>query len=228
MSFEWPTEKVDLNRAAELITAAGKSVSRSSLSRFVASRNFPFAVDGHRKLVDAKALYEAYIGDFTREVMAGESGSAPQKPASAAPPRDRSNDPKYREAELKVISAELDLAERLAKTIPADEVDAAAAESMAVLRTAFAEVRSDTASRIVEALKLPEHASRIIREELKRFEREGQEKAAAIWARLATADGQTEAETRARHEQLVRLALKLRGEEEETPAAEPEAVATAG
>lgn len=216
MSFEWPEHLVDLAEAAELFArawrAAGetKSVHRSSLSRFVAKHNFPTAKGPKSaKLVDAKALFEQYNGDFTRQVMAGETGSTPQSYASAArppgstSPRDPGDDPKFEIAQLKAIGERLDLAERLNQTVPAAEVAAAAGEAIATLRAAFAEARADAVSRLLQLFGRPESDARLVRDELKRFEREGQEKFAAAWADFLTPDGQ---KPDASHARLARAA----------------------
>jgi hypothetical protein len=216
MSFAWPEHKVDLAEAAELFARAwrargeSKTVHRSSLSRFVADKGFPFE-EGKRgaKLVDAKALFEAYTTNFTRAVMAGETGNAPQSFATrpsapaAAPEREPGDDPKFRQAQIKVIESELDLAERLNQTVPAAEVTAGAGEAIASLRSAFAEARADAVSRILQLFGRPESDARLVREELKRFERAGQEKFAAAFAAFLTPDGHAEAAAR---EKLARAA----------------------
>jgi hypothetical protein len=216
MSFAWPTEKVDLDEAARLITAAGKRVSRSSVSRFVKSRDFPHEISGQRKLVNAKDLFEAFTADFTRQVMAGEAGAAQTISAPTAPKVAGRDDPKYRAAQLNVIEAELNLAARLEQTVPVAEVAAAVAESIAVLSSKLAEARADAAGRLIQSLKLPEHAARTIREELKRSDREAQQAFADVWVRTMTPEGRAEAEASHIIAELVALAHKLRGETDGT------------
>lgn len=196
MSFAWPENAVDLAEAAALFTRAGKAVHRSSLSRFVKDKRFPFTLGPKgAKLVDAKALFDAYTGDFTRAVMSGEASAAPQIPAAPTraattpPDGDEPVNPKFRQAELKVIEAELDLAERLNQTVPVDEVTAAAGEAIATLRSAQAEARADTVSRLLQLFGRPESDARLVRDVLKQHDRIGQEKFAAVWAAFLTPDG---------------------------------------
>jgi hypothetical protein len=222
MSFAWPEHRVDLAEAAELFARAWKAagqartVHRSSLSRFVKDHDFDFTPGPKgAKLVDAKALFEAYTGDFTRAVMAGETGSTPQTyttPASApsAPPNpDKSDDPKYRLAQLRTIGEELDLAERLNQTVPLDEVVAAAGESIATLRSAQAEARADTVSRLLQLFGRPESDARLVRDVLKQHDRLGQEKFAAAWALFLTPDGQKEDPARAKLARAAEIAEAL-------------------
>jgi hypothetical protein len=200
MTFAWPEHPVDLAEAAALFTRAGKATHRSSLSRFVAKHNFEYRPGPKgAKLVDAKALWDAYTGDFTRAVMAGETGSAPQtysapsgarRPPQSPPGDDETEDPKFRLAQLKTMGEELDLAERLNQTVPIEEVTAAMAEAVAQLRSAQAEARADTVSRILQLFNRPESDARLVRDALKQHDRIGQEKFAAVFAAFLTPEGQ--------------------------------------
>jgi hypothetical protein len=182
VKFEWPEELVDITTAAALFTRAGKPVDRTNLGRFIATRNFPVKQDGRRRIVNAKDLFEAYTTDFSRQVMAGESG---RSTAPAAKPN-----PKMREAELKAQSLELDLAERLRRVVPADEVAAALAEAIAQLRAAHAQATVDQADMLLQELGLPAHKLAVLRNGLKRFGRVGQEKFAQAIASLAAVHSQ--------------------------------------
>lgn len=222
MSMVWPEHAVDLAEAARLFERAGKPTSRSSLSRFVAKHSFPYA-EGPKgaKLVDAKALFEAYTTNFTRQVMAGETGAAPQTYTPAHPraaqlpagdPPDPAADPKFRLAELRAAEAALDMAERLNETVPAAEVAAAMGEAVASLRAAYAEARADAVSRLLQLFSRPESDARLIRDELKRFEREGQEKFAAAFAAFLTPDGQTHDAAREKLSRAAKIAEALDAE----------------
>lgn len=190
VSFEWPSEKVDLARAAELITAAGKPVSRSSLSRFLKNKDFPHVLDGHRKLVDAKALNDAYLGDFTRETMAGENGLAAKPRKTAAVPAssgDQHSDPRraYHAAQTERLT--LELAEKKRELIPASEAAAAVAQSVANLRASLHEALNDTADALVHALGLPAHRHPLVVKHLKDMIHGAQMKFAATFEPLVAA-----------------------------------------
>lgn len=205
MSVTWPEHAVDLAEAARLFERAGKPVHRSSLSRFIndPQKNFPHTIGPKgAKLVDAKALWDAYTTNFTRQVMAGETGSvartytlanspAPGQIPGAAPAGDTADaDPKLRIAQINAMEKELDLAERLNQTAPVAEVTAAGGEAMANLRAAQAEARADTVSRLLQLFGRPESDARLVRDVLKQHDRLGQDKFAEVLAAFLTPEGQ--------------------------------------
>jgi hypothetical protein len=237
MDLEWPEEPVDLTTAAKLFVLAGKQVDRTNLGRFVASRNFPVITQGRRQLVQAKLLFDVYCNDFSRKVMAGETGSvregaglaprssgAPGGGVAAAPvaggglgQRDRSN-PKLRESELKAQALELDLAERLRKVVPIEEVAAAQAEAIAQLRAAFSQAIADHADIMLPELGLPAHRSGALRLGLKRFALIGQGKFAEAVTPLIALPEEVTGAARIRLDRLATIALELLSRELEHPA----------
>jgi hypothetical protein len=203
VNFEWPEELVDITTAAALFTRAGKPVDRTNLGRFIATRNFPVKQDGRRRLVNARELFDAYRTDFSRQVMSGES--------TGAAPASKSN-PKLREAELRAQSLELDLAERLRKVVPVEEVASAQAEAIAQLRAAYAQAVSDQAEALLIELALPAHKLATIKAGLKRFARIGQEKFAQALAPLISAQGDIVDSARIRLDRITELAVNLLAE----------------
>lgn len=64
------------------------------------------------------------------------------------------------------------------------------AEAAAQLRSAQAEARADTVSRILQLLKRPESDARLVHDALKQHDRIGQEKFASVFAAFFTPEGQ--------------------------------------
>lgn len=230
LSFDWPTERVDLNRAAELFALAGRPVSRSSLSRFVKNTNFPHAVDRGRKLVDGKALWDAFNGDYNREVMAGETGLAAEpreKPVHASRSAPAGPDPRRDYHAMKAEELRLKLAADKRALIPATEAAASVGIAIANLRAALHEAMNDTADALIHQLGLPAHRQQLVVKLLKDMIYAGQMKFAETFEPLvagSTPDGLTAADYL---DMLAAYAEQLHAGVDEAPAAhelEPAAV----
>lgn len=213
----WPDHLSTLSECAKLFEQAGRKVDRTNIGRFIDSRSFPYQTRGRSKLVDAKQLFDAYTGDFSRQVMAGESGQAtsvsqPPAPQRQPPehPSPPSTDPKRREAELKVIDRQLDLTDRLRQTIPVEETEAACADAVAELRAAFAQTVHDQADEIAVALGLPASKIALLRARLKGFAKKGQEAFANRMAEHAAALNEETSSARDRLTKLTARSLQLR------------------
>lgn len=178
-----------------MFTAAGHPINQSSLSRWIADRAFPVTQRGKAKQVDPNALFELWANDFSRLNMSGQgttiaalapSRTAPDSAGGRSSPPAGANlpsNPKLRAAELDVQNRELDLAMRLGRAVPAEEMVTANAVAVAELRAAFSQAVQEEADRLLAELHLPAQRRGDVRAALKRFARVGQEKFAR---RLAT------------------------------------------
>ena len=223
--IEIPDKLCTLTECAALFKKAGKAVDRTNLGRFVDSRDFPFTQRGRSKLVNARDLFEQYAGDFTRQVMSGEHSGFVEPPKQNGmkavrsdqtfrpPATDQANtakDPRRREAELKVIDREMDIALRLKQVVPVEETEAAAAEAIAELRAAINRAVHEEAERIGAALNLPQSKNGLLRSELKRFARSAQEAFATRMSEHTAALEDPEGNARLRLTKLSEMSLRLR------------------
>lgn len=234
MSFAWPEQRVDLAEAARLFCAywiaAGveRTVSRSSLSRYVSTRRYP-TTPGPKgaKLVVAKQLFDAYDADFGRQLMAGQTGGGASSPSQApAPPSapayaaddmlrdDPSRDLKRIQAHREQIALEKDLG----RILTAEEVAAGLAASLGELRAALSQQARTEGSKLLAELGLPGTKLSILIAGLKRYGAHGQEAWAAKAAALLEASKTPGTSARERLDALAAYDIELRaGEDANAP-----------
>lgn len=239
----WPEGKVSLARAAELFTAAGHKVDATNLRRFVISRDFPFVQDGRAKLVDAQALYERFVPDYSRRVMAGEAGADvddafydqadPENPAADADADDESepSSPDAGAGGLRSSSAggaasarrdldlvktqteQLKLAKALGQAVPLAEVEAAMASAFSEARAILDQKRADLVEELIAALDLPVERVPAIEKLLRARDMAALDLFADKQAQAAKAVNEPLSAARGRLNRLVAIADELRAAE---------------
>lgn len=168
---------VSLTRAAELLTAAGDKVERSTLSRYVAQHADALSPGkrGRETVVDFETLKKHRQENVRLDL------AAPGPPAGAAPPlpstplqqsaQDRSGEAA---ANLRVQRQlrQIELGKELGLLILKSEAEDAASSAVSALRSAFALALNETADTIAAVTR---SEARLIRPHLRSFEKKGLE-----------------------------------------------------
>lgn len=130
MAEEW----VSITDAARRLSAAGDTIDRSSLSRYLKqhAEALPTKREGRSNLVEFEAL-AAHRGENIRVHSAAPAKGAPDRQADGR----RQVDGAARKAMADAEMRELDLAARRGELTVAAEVDRAGREAIALMRTAF-------------------------------------------------------------------------------------------
>lgn len=206
---------VSVSRCAELLAQAGDPIDRSALTRYCDRHGLKLGRQGRAAMVDFETVLDHRRANYTREVMSGGSAGASPAPSVAPPasnitpipPRD---DPArgLKEIQLRQALREEAIAEERLTAVA--EVDAGAAEAIAVLRAAFAQAGSEQAEQIAADLQLPSEKVRPLRAALRRFARIGQDRFAQSLATALAAGNETDSEAHARLTRLAAEAVRLR------------------
>lgn len=217
---EWP-ETCDLATCAKLFRDAGLVKDPSSLSRYIADKNFPSTKEGRSRFVSPKALFIAFGGDYTRRKMSGDAfAPVPQLPQAAptpAPPpqtprRDPIDDPRLERDRVSLQQKQIELARELGRLVPIAEVAATAAESWAEFRACIGELARDHADALVLALHLPASDAPKLAAALKAFGRACQTRFVEPQKRLLAAMHTPGEPAHDRFLALIRFAMAQRGE----------------
>jgi hypothetical protein len=215
--------------ASRLFAGEGVTVHRSNLSRYIDSRKIQ-KVDGK---IDPNVLFDAYVKDHGRAMMAGQPSPPPSRPGSAptlplsapqtpAPPTDTGlNDPKRELTELQARALRLKVAEQEGHTVAAETMAAGLAAALSAMRAKFTQRARAEASRLLTDLGLPGEAHPVALNALKRYALHAQEAWAEEAAKLM--DPSTPEGMGAQHRlaALVALDLELRGLDQDGGEGEP-------
>lgn len=209
---------VSVSRCAELLSERGDQVERSALSRYCDQHGLKVGRRGRQVMVDFEAVQAHRAANYTREVMSGVAvapapaltiearPSAPAK-VTALPGRD---DPARGLKEIQLRQALRAEAEDEGRLCSTAEVDAGAADAIAEMRAAFAQVATDYAETAAAELQLPAEKVRMMRATLKRYARQAQDRfAKRLSASLADAN-EEESDAYARLTRLAAVAIQLR------------------
>lgn len=155
--------RVSLNRALELLKAAGDEVKQSTLSRYVAKYADALSPErrGRELTIDFESLVEHRAQNINRD--------APSAPRSVITMRGRADEAALNTKAQRQLR-ELELAERLGAVTPTREVQDAAASAVSALKNAFALALNDTADVLAKVVNVE---PRLVRPHLRAFERKG-------------------------------------------------------
>lgn len=177
--MERPELWVSITDAAQRLTALGRPIDRSTLSRYIAQHGeaLPTRRDGRATLVEFHALC-AHRGENIRVTDAAPAAVEPA--ASAAGLRGRETkrfggsqvDGAARKAMAQAEMAELDLAERRQQLAPTAEVEQAGHDAIALMNASFERAIETEADKVSARYGWD---TRIVRSVLKRFARVGTE-----------------------------------------------------
>lgn len=226
-----PVGRVSISRCAELLTSAGDRIDRSALSRYCDAHGLKLGKVGRDVVVDYEAVRAHRAGNYQREVMSGQVVPPPvlvqpRTPSVAPLPvaepspgvvpvqsatQQIANMEEHRG--LKAVQLRRELREEAREEgllTETAEVDAATAEAIVEMRAALASLRGDLAEKMVAQFGLrPEHV-RPMREFLRRYDREGQQRFAARMARLLRDGNEDEGEAVERLTALAAVSITMR------------------
>lgn len=165
---------VSITEAARRLTALGRPVDRSTLSRYVSkhAEALPTRTDGKATLVEFRQLCahrEENIRIVDLDLPAVSAEPRHVSPAGRSHKETQAGGA-ARKANAQAEMAELDLAERKRELTPVSEVDRAARDAVALMRSAFDRAVESQAE--VLALKYG-WDPRLVRTALKQFSRTG-------------------------------------------------------
>lgn len=146
-----------MSRVSQAEAARTMNVARSTISRWV-KKNPALADENGKVSVDDLRAYQRDVVNPANQTKVKGANPAPKVVASQ--PGAELNDHRARKERATAAAAELDLAERLGKTVSRDEVEAAAAEAGEVLKnTAMSLVRDRAeAIAVIEDVRATERA----------------------------------------------------------------------
>jgi len=169
MAEDW----ISITEAAQRLSNAGDVVSRSTLSRYVTKHQLGTRRDGKSTLVDYVALKQHRDENIRIEISPVETASAVERSASklntepALPSRSNGSARKaLADAEIR----EMDLAERRKQLTPTAEVDRAARDAVALMRSSFERAVETEAPKLSVKYGWDERTARLA---LKQFARTG-------------------------------------------------------
>lgn len=169
MAEDW----ISITEAAQRLSNSGDAVSRSTLSRYVTKHQLGTRRDGKSTLVDYVALKQHRDENIRIEINpqpSAFSGERNPSKAEAEPMLPSRSNGSARKALADAEIREMDLAERRKQLTPTAEVDRAARDAVALMRSSFERAVETEAPKLSVKYGWDERTARLA---LKQFARIG-------------------------------------------------------